>query len=547
MDLSHFSYLTFFGALAIFIYGIRLVQSGVQLLMGDRLRVIIARLTDNRLMALGIGALVTLILQSSSATTITLVGFVASGTMTLTQAMGIILGADIGTTIVVILLAIPSIAKYSLLLLVLGIAVDLLRKGKRARYVSMMLMGFGFVFFGMKLMGGITSNLDHSVLLQEIFSYLKDRPLVLLVMSILFTILVQNSAAPIGMAIALSLGGLIDLRLALPIVLGANVGTCSGSMIASLRSNTAGKRVAIAHLTLKTSGVLLVLLFTDPFLQSVQWVSRILVGNIPLGGEIALTHVLFNLYLALVFFSFIKPAAWLIHKVLPDPRNQEEEKFRPRYLDPEALTVPSLAFANAKRELMRMMDLNLEMFRDCWTVFERNDRVLLEMIHDQDDQVDLLDREIKFYLAKISQEILNPEQSETELRLLEMTGTLEEIGDIINKTVLNLAEKKINKGRSFSEEGFQELKDFHGRILQHFQLAGACLASEDITLARKMGRQNEQLIEVERDYRQRHLNRLHQGLKESFETSSIHLDLISNLYRINYLLNKLVRKAYPDL
>ncbi|HCU25613.1 MAG TPA: hypothetical protein DF383_11410 [Deltaproteobacteria bacterium] len=544
MDFNHFSTLTFLGAIAIFIYGIRLTRAGIQLLTGDRLRSILASLTENRFLALGVGAVVTLILQSSTATTINLVGFVASGSMTLTQAMGVMLGADIGTTFVVFLLAIQGIVTYSLALLVTGVLVDLLRRTKRGRYVSMILMGFGFVFFGMKLVVAVTGSLQADPVLRGVFMFLADRPWLTMIASIVFTIAVQNSAAPIGLAIALSFSGLLTLETALPIVFGANVGTCSGSLLASLASNNAGRRVALAHFLFKASGAIAAMLLIHPFAESVYWVTNSLHGKFPSSGQIAIAHLMFNVYLVLLFLPLLKPAAWLIQKMTPD-RKVEEEKFRPRYLDVKSLEVPSLAFANVRREILRMLDLDLRMFFDCLRVLEKNDRVLLEEIQDVDDQVDLLNKEIKFFLAKLSQESLTEEQADMEFRLIEVTGLLEEIGDIINREILELAEKKISTGRKFSEEGWEELQEFHRRIMENFQIAAGALAAEDETLARKLLRHSEQLAALERDYRQAHLHRLHLGKKETFETSSIHLDLLSNFHRVNFLLAKLVPKCLP--
>lgn len=511
MRFEYFTFLAFFGAVAIFIYGIRLARTGVQALAGDRLRVILAGLTENRIMALGIGALVTLILQSSNATAITLVGFVASGVMTLTQAMGVMLGADIGSTVVVILLSIKEIATYSLILLILGIVVDLLYKSKRGNYFSRLLMGFGFIFFGMKLMVLSTQPLQYDPIFQNILAFLADRPFITFAATIVFTIFVQNSAAPIGLAIALSFSGLINLPTAIPIILGANVGTCSGSIFASLGSNTFGRQVALAHLMVKSFGALLAFIFFSYFLSSIQWVGGLLSPHLAVGGQIALGHLLFNLYLVILFTPLIRPGAWLIRKFIPQPRRAGEEKFRPLYLDKEALGVPSLAFANVRRELLRMLDLNKEMFRDCLPVLQKNDRILLEIIESQDDQVDLLDKEIKFYLAKLSQENLTDDQAEMELRLVEMTATLEEIGDVINRNILELAEKKIRKGRKFTTEGWKELSTFHGKIMENFQIVAASLATEDSTLAKKQIRHHESLGELERECRQGHLMRLHKG------------------------------------
>ena len=547
MNFHTFSLLGFCGALAIFIYGIRLTRAGVQLLAGDRLRVVISQLTANRFLALGIGALATLILQSSNATAIALVGFVGSGTMTLTQAMGVMLGAGIGSTMVVLLLAIKEISTYSLLFLVVGIIIDIVRRGRRARYISMILMGLGFIFFGMQVMVAVSTPLQGDPMIQTFFIYLTNRPALALFVSILFSVIVQNSAAPIGLAIALSFSGLLDFQAAVPVVLGANIGTCSGSLFAGLGNNTASRRTAVAYLGLKVSGALIALIFLQPFIHSVEWFAGILSDQTPTSGLIALSHLLFNVYLVAAFLPFLRPAAWLIQKIFPEPRNGEEEKFQPRYLDKKSLEVPSLAFANVRREMLRMLDMDMEMFRDCLTVLSKNDRVLLEAIQNQDDQVDLLDKKIKLYLAKLSQEDLTAEQAEMELRLLSITSKLEEIGDVINRNILELADKKIRKARKFSAEGWKEIEEFHGLIMENFQLTAASLTAEDSTLARRLIRHHDQLAANEQEFRLGHLQRLHEGRKESLETSSIHIDLLSNLYRVDELLVQLIRQAYPYL
>ncbi len=547
MNFTHFSLLSFAGAVAVFIYGIRLTRSGVQLFAGDRLRVIISQLTTNRFLALAIGAFVTLVLQSSNATTISLVGFAASGTIQLTQAMGVMLGAGLGGTMVVLLLAIKQISEYSLLLLVAGVLIDVLRRGRRGRYIAMIFMGLGFIFFGMQVMIAASSPLYGDPHIQNFFAYVANRPLISFSAAVIFAIAVQNSAAPIGLAVALSFSGLIDLAAAVPIVLGANVGTCSGSLLASMGSNTAGRRVALAYLLLRVIGATLILVFMGSFIHAVEWTGALFSHSMPQGGLIALAHLSFNLYLILAFIGFLRPAAWLICKLIPEPRRAEAEQFRPRYLDKKSLEIPSLAFANVRREMMRMLDMDMEMFRDCSKVFEKNDRILLEAIQCQDDQVDLLDKEIKFYLAKLSQENLTSEQADMELSLIAMTSKLEEIGDVINRNILELADKKIRKARKFSAEGWKEIKEFHQKVLEDFKISAASLATEDESLARRTLRHHEQLSEMERDFRQEHLMRLHKGRRESIETSSIHLDLISNFRRVDELLAQMIRYAFPKL
>lgn len=542
--MATFSAIAFLGALAIFMFGIRTSRVGVQLLAGDRLRALVASLTENRFAAVVTGTLVTLILQSSTATTVMLVGFAASGAITLTQAMGVILGADIGTTFVVILLSIRKIADYALLLLVAGVTLDIFSKKKKTRYVSMVLLGFGFVFFGMQLMIQTTSPLKESHLLAEIFSVLGDYPLYAFFAAALFTSLVQNSATTLGLTIACAFAGLLDLKEALPFVLGANVGTCTGSLLGSIGKGPAARRLAIAHLFFKATGAAVVMAFLGPLtevlLHASAWLPLLRDNPAP---QIALAHVGFNLALSLFFLPLIRQGARLVAFLVPEPAATGREIFGPKYLDSKSLETPALAFANAKREILRMAEIAQEMFQATLRVFERDDRDLMASIEEEDDKIDILDREIKFYLAKISQETLNQEQARMQLTLVSITSDLEEICDVINKNILELAKKKIQKGRHFSEEGWREISDVHSKVLENFQLTISILAAEDETLSKKIVRHEKHLAEIEDNYRQAHLQRLHKGLRESFETSSIHLDLLSNLRRVNSKLTAIAQKS----
>ncbi|MBI3541367.1 MAG: Na/Pi cotransporter family protein, partial [Deltaproteobacteria bacterium] len=508
---------------------------------------LISTLTRNRLQAVITGILVTLILQSSTATIVMLVGFASSGAITLSQAMGVILGADIGTTLVVILLSVKKIADYSLLLLIVGVVVDIFAERKRTRYVSMVLLGFGFVFFGMQLMVHVTSPLKESHLLAEIFSLLRDNPFYAFVASAIITSLVQNSATTLGLTIALAFSGLIGITEAIPLVLGANVGTCASSFLASINKGAMARQVAVSHLFFKLTGALIVMIFLEPvatFTESFLSHYPSLQPQVAL--QVALIHVGFNLLLSLFFLPFITQGAWAMKKVVPDPPESEGKPFGQKYLDPKALETPALAFANAKLALIRMAEIAGDMFRQTIAVFERDDNDLMAFIEDQDDRVDILDREVKFYLAKISQEHLTPEQARMQLNLVAITSDLEEICDVINKNILELAAKKINKGRHFSAEGWKEIVDVHDKVAENFQLMLSTLTSEDEILARKINRHEKHLAQVEDHYREAHLQRLHKGMREAIETSSIHLDLLSNFRRINSKLTAIVKAAHPD-
>lgn len=516
------------------------------MLAGDRLRSLVGSLTNNRLMAVGVGTVVTLILQSSTATTVMLVGFATTGAITLTQAMGVILGADIGTTFVVILLTLKQISDYALLMLIAGVLMEIISSRAKTRNISMVLLGFGFVFFGMQLLVRVTSPLRDNPLLSQIFAVLADHPFYALVAAMIFTGLVQNSATTLGLAIALSLGGLLQFREAVPIVLGANIGTCTGSLLHCLGGHPSARRVALSHLLFKLSGVFLALIFLNPFTSLIGRIAEHLSRLYPVSaaGQIALTHVVFNFLLSLFFLPLIPLGARFIQKIVPEPFRPEEQAFGPKYLDPSVLETPALAFANTKRELLRMAEIAFEMLRNALLYFKNGDSELKEYIEDQDDKVDILDRDIKMYLARLSQESLNPEQARLQLNLVAMTTDLEEVCDIINKNILDTAIKRLKRGQKFSSEGETEIVEMHSKVLENFQLAICAVTMEDEALARKVIRHDKDLIELEDRCRESHLYRLHKGMKDSIETSPLHLDLLSNLRRIDTKLVAIVRTTF---
>lgn len=538
---SELSLIGFLGAIAIFLYGIRISRIGLQLWGGDRLRGMITSLTENRLMGLGVGVFVTVILQSSSATVNMLVSFAGAGLMSLSQAMGVLLGADIGTTFVVILLSVRQISQYALLILVLGVLLEMASKTKRSRYISMVLIGFGFIFFGLHLMVSQANFLKDSSLFLEIIEFLSQNQIYSLVVAAIFTPFL-SSAGTIGLTIAFSFSGILTFEQALPYVLGANLGTCFTSLASSFSGSTSGKQVAVAHLLFKLIGVLLAF----PFLHSIAGLINRMADFSPglsnsVAGQIALAHISFNFALSILFLPFIKQGVWLVQKLVPPTREELDNKFSPRYLDSQSLGTPVLAFANVKREILRVADWVYEMFRDCIHCYEKSDPDLVDEIEERDDSVDLLDREIKLFLAKLSQESLTDEQAKLSMDLLSVIGNLEEIGDIVVQNVLDMAGKKIHRGREFSEEGWSEICSYHQKILQTFAWSISALTSENQELAHKVLRNVDHLGYEHEELRNKHLARLQSGLKESFETSSIHLDTLAAFSRIAILLGDLVK------
>jgi len=529
----------FIAAIAIFLYGIRVSRTGLQLWGGDRLRSVVASLTDRRWLGLGVGAFVTLLFQSSAATVNLLVSFATSGFISLSQAMSVLLGADIGTTFVVVLLSVRKISQYALLILLIGVLLEMFTRSKRMRYLSMIFIGFGFIFYGLHLMVvGMEPFKQNDYFIQWI-RFFSVRPAFGFFIAAALTPFL-SSAGTLGLVLAFSFSGILSFEAALPYVLGANIGTCFTALASSFSGSTTGKQVAVAHLLFKLVGVALFFPFLPQFADAVHFIA-LKFPFINESGEIALAHILFNLTLVVLFFPFINQGVWLLQKLIPPSRKEAENPFAPRYLDLQSLDTPPLAFANVKRELLRVADLVHAMFRDSLYCYQKSDPDWVDEIEAKDNTVDLLDREIKLYLARLSQEDLTDDQAKLSFHLLGITATFEEIGDIVVQNILDMAGKKVHQAREFSDEGWSEICAYHHKILQSFEWAMSALASNDQELVHKVLRSVEHCTKEYEALRDRHVKRLQEGLKESFETSSIHLDTLSAFSRVSILIGDLVR------
>jgi phosphate:Na+ symporter len=510
------------GGTALLLYGVRLVGEGLQRAAGTRLRHVLQTLSGNRIKALLVGAGVTAVLQSSSATTVMLVGFASAGLLTLRQTMGVILGADIGTTVTVQLLAF-NLLQISPAIVFVGWVLAALGRGA-ASYVGRAILGFGFLFLGIKLISDGTLPLKESALFRENLAALVGQPILLLIIAAAFTALVHSSAATIGLAISLATNGLMPLEGAIPVIFGANIGTAGTALIASAGANVEARRVAIAHAAFKVAGVLIFLPFAIAFADLVRATS----ADAP--RQIANAHTLFNVVLAVLFLPLAGIAADLITRLIPETARTEEGAI---YLNPQVLDTPAVALGQALRETLRMGDLVVRSLRETISVFERDDESLMRAIVKRDDQIDRLEEDVKNYLTKLREQSLTEEQSERETALLFVVVDLEAIGDVIDKQLMELAEKKIGGNHRFSDRGFAEIRDLHAKAVENVELALNALGSGDEGVAEKVLRHKSLISELERRYRQSHIERLHAGLKESIDTSSIHLDVLLALRQVN--------------
>ncbi len=528
--------LALFGGMALLLYGIQLTGEGLQRAAGGRLRHLLTGLAKNRLTAVASGAAVTAIIQSSSATTVMLIGFVSAGLMGFRQTLGVILGADIGTTFTVQLIAF-RITDYALLLVGIGFMIVFVARRRAVKDIGQALLGFGLIFLGLKLILDGVAPLKANPLASQLLASVADSPAVALLAAAVFSALVHSSAATIGLALALAAEGLLRLDGAVAIVLGANIGTCATALAASVGTSAEAKRVAVAHIAFKLLGAALVFPFIGPFTAVIATTA----GD-P-ARQIANAHTLFNFGISLVFLPFTPLAARAIEGLVPDDQ-PGDNPFRPRYLDERALDQPSLALGQATREALRMADVVQGMLRDVPVVFASDHQELLEDVERRDDQVDFLEREIKLFLARLGREAMGPDLSRKEIALISVIGNLENIGDIIDKNLMELGRKKLYQARRFSDAGWAEIQEFHGLVSKNFERAIAAFAANDRGLAQEVLDQRPVIRQRERDLRESHLDRLRAGLAESLETSEIHLDILTNLKRVSSHVSALV---YPIL
>ncbi len=512
------------GGLAIFLFGIRFSGRGLQKAAGRRLRQAVGRLTANRFLGLITGVIVTVIIQSSSATTAMMVSFANAGLIVLRQSLGVILGADIGTTLTVQLIAF-RIFDYALLIVAFGFVL-FLSKIERYSRVGQIIMGFGLLFFGMAVMSAaVEPAKDHPAFQGFIFG-VERNPLLAIIASAIFTAIIQGSAATIGLVLTFAFQGLITLKSAIPLVLGANIGTCATALLASMGSNAEGRRIAWAHTFFKVLAVAIVFPFLDRFASLVE------VTSPSITRQIANAHSLFNIGAALLFIPFVKPWAGLFRFLIKE-EEVSVKTFKPVYLDSRVLETPSLALGRATRETLRMADITYQMYSRSIDVFLKDDEGLREKLIEEDDKIDTLEEAITPYLTTISQGEMSDDEAQRAVCLLFIVKNLELIGDIVSKSLMDLALKKIMVSPRFSKEALERIRQYHGEVEKTFQMAIDSFAAQNRRLAEEVVERKSEMNILERQLHKEHLAVLHGSKEEVAETSTIYLDVISDLKRIN--------------
>ena len=529
------------GGLALFLFGMDQMGESLKIVAGDKMRLILGKLTTNRLMGLVTGTLVTAIIQSSSVTTVMLVGFVTANLMSLSQAIGVILGADIGTTITAQIVAFP-VKKYALLLVAGGFLMTFTSRKEDIRQYGVLIMGLGMIFFGMAVMSGAMKPLRSYEPFIDLMQNVSN-PLIGILVSTAFTALVQSSSATMGIVIVLASQGLISLEGGVALALGANIGTCATAGLAAIGKPREAVRVAVAHVTFKIAGVLLIVWFIPPFADLVRSISPAaehLTGMDRLAADtprqVANAHTLFNVGIAFLFLPFAGVFARFCEWVVPDrPLTEAEEldaRYEPKYLDQVLVDTPALALERAQLEIGRLGDRVGDMYEAFLEPTFAHDTARLEEIAEMDVDVDMLHARIVAYLARVSSGELSRHETDVLLRLIQAANQIEHMGDLIETNLVGLGQKLAEDGVTVSSQTADIIRDYHAKVGDALRGSTDAFREDDKKLARRVRRMKPEMAELAMNSVRHALDRLVADEPNRLQAYTREMELIENLSRI---------------
>jgi phosphate:Na+ symporter len=525
------------GGVALLLWGLHMVHSGILRAFGPDLRVLLAKGLKNRFAAFAAGLGLTALLQSSTATALITSSFTAEGLVSLVPALAIMLGANVGTTLIVQVLSF-NIAALAPILFIFGLVA--FRGGARSRIkdVGRVAIGLGLMLLALHILLDTLAPAENAPSVRVITSAITGDPVLCIVIGALITWAVHSSVASVLLIMSLAYAHFISPYASLALVLGANLGSAINPVFEGVRrDNPASYRLPLGNLVNRLAGVLLVAPLLRPIADILQaW-------QPDLAKMTAEFHIAFNVATAVIFIGLLDGMARLLKKLLPN-RVEQADPSRPRYLDESALETPSLALADAARETLHMGDLVEIMLRQVMAAIMTNDRGLVDQVSKMDNSVDNLDEAIKLYVTKLTRGSLDEREGQRAMEIISFTINLEHIGDIIDKNLSELATKKIKRRFQFSAEGAEELSAFHKRTTDSLRIAFGVFMSGDVNEARKLLAEKAALRNAELAATERHLDRLREGRPETIETTSLHLDVLRDLRRIH---SHICSVAYPVL
>ena len=524
-------------AVALLVWGTHLVRTGVLRVFGANLRQIIARSMGNRFTAALSGIGVTALVQSSTATSLMTSSFVGQGLITLPAALAVMRGADIGTAVMAVLFSV-DLSWLSPLMIFVGVVLFLSRESTTAGRVGRVLIGLGLMLLALQMVVEATGPLLSSPAMKAVLVSLNSDILLEITVGAVLAVVAYSSLAIVLLIAAMASANVVPLDVALGLVLGANLGSGLLAVITTAKSTMEVRQVTVGNLMFKMLGVALVAPFMGQWLRHVRPLLPDDTQNV------VLFHLAFNIVISIGFIGLTHWVARFTERLLPLPKAGSNTMQRPRHLDPSALSTPSLAISCAAREALHQADVVETMMVGMLRVIRDNDLQMAEDLRKMDDTVDELYSAIKYYLTKISREALGEVEARRWADIISFTINMEHIGDSIERILIDIEDKKIRKGRSFSEAGMAEITELHTRLVANLRLGMGVFLNGNVRDAQKLLEEKARSRDLERAYADTHLARLSGNTLSSIETSSLHIDLLSDLKRIN---SHICSIAYPIL
>jgi len=524
------------GGLGLFIYGIKLMGEGLQKAAGDKMRKLLKALTSNPLMGTLVGAGVTSMVQSSSATTVMAVGFVNAGLMTLKQSIGVILGANIGTTITAQIIAF-KLTDFALPILGVGFAIHFFSKRRFWKFFGLFMLGFGMLFLGLNIMGGVVKPLGESEAVRQAFLNFSNNPFLAVLTGVVVTFIVQSSSVSIGLVLTLASVGLLDLQAAIPLMLGANIGTCITAMLASIGATITARRTAVAHVIFNTLGSVIVLLILPLYKEFILGTSSDLLR------QCANAHTIFNIMNTIIFLPFVGLYAKLVTKIVPGEEIVVETG--PKFLESHLLNTPLVALDAATKEIIRMAKLAKEMVNDAMKCFFKRDLAGMRVVSSKENVLDSLQGAVAHYLVELTQRSLSEEESSKIPPMLHSVNDLERIGDH-SENLSELAERVVSERLPFSEQAKGELEQMRSEIEQMAVDVIKALETNNPDDAKLVIHREDRINKFTDQLKQNHIKRLNDGTCKVL-SGIVFLDMINNFEKIGDHLTNVGQAVMGDL
>ena len=530
----------FLGGLGLFLYSIKTMGDGLQQAAGDRLRYYIDKYTSNPFLGVLVGIVVTALIQSSTGVTVITVGLVSASLLTLRQAIGIIMGANIGTTVTSFIIGF-KLGEYALPLIFLGTMFLFFTKNRTVNNIGRILFGVGGIFYALNLISAGMSPLKDLPQFKEYMVTLGQNPILGVVAGAVITVLIQASSATIGILQGLYAGGFLDLKGSLPVLFGDNIGTTLTVIIAAAGANVSAKRVAATHVTFNVLGTILCLILLGPFTSMIEYFQALL--HLSPEMTIAFSHGAFNVSNTIVQFPFIGALAYFVTKLIPG--EDEVVKYEPLYLDEQLIQqAPSIALGNAKKELLHLGNYAVKAFDLSYDYIINSNEKVAEKGHKTEEAINTIDEKLTRYLITLSSEALSQKESEVLTNILDSSRDLERIGDHA-EALINLNDYLQRKNVQFSNSALEELEDIYSQTSEFVKDALESVENNDLEMAESLIERHEAINKMERVLRKTHIKRLNNG-ECSTQAGVNFIDIISHYTRVSDHAMNLAEKVLAE-